>query len=84
MTGTRIGTVTHYFGNISVGVIELTDTLQVGDVVHFLGRTTDFRQEVASLQIEHQAVEQAEAGQDVAMQVTRRVRNRDKVFKLVE
>ena len=84
MEGTRIGTVTHYYGNLSVAVIELTGTLQVGDVVHFLGRTSDFRQEVASLQIEHEAIDKAERGQQVAMQVIQRVRRRDKVFKLVE
>ena len=84
MAGTRIGTVTHYYGNINVAVVDLTATLQVGDVVHFLGRTTDFRQEVGSLQIEHDVVEQAEAGQEVAMQVASRVRKRDKVFKLID
>lgn len=82
MAGTRIGEVTHYFGNISVAVISLTDTIHVGDMVHFLGRTTDFRQEVKSLQIEHEQVEQVGEGQEGALKVIRRVRPRDKVFKL--
>ncbi len=84
MKGTRIGTVTHFFGDISVAVIDLTDTIRLGDVVHFLGSTTDFRQEVVSLQIEHEAVEQADPGQDVAIKVERRVRKRDKLFKLID
>jgi putative protease len=83
MEGTRIGEVTHYFGNISVAVISLTGTIQVGDMVHLLGPTTDFRQEVKSLQIEHEQVEQVGEGQEVAMKVARRVRPRDKVFKLI-
>ena len=82
MGGTRIGEVTHYFGNISVAVISLTGAIQVGDMVHFLGPTTDFRQEVRSLQIEHEQMERVGEGQEVAMKVTRRVRPRDKVFKL--
>jgi putative protease len=84
MGGTRIGEVTHYYGNISVAVISLTSSIQVGDMVHFLGRTTDFRQEVKSLQIEHDPVEQVGEGQEVAMEVIRRVRPRDKVFKLTD
>lgn len=50
--------------------------------MHILGHSTDFRQQVTSLQIEHQPVSEAGPGQDVAMQVERRVRPRDKVFKL--
>ena len=84
MSGTRIGEVTHYFGNISVAVIVLSDIMQVGDTVHFLGRSTDFRQTVTSLQIEHEGVHEVGAGQEVAMKVIRRVRPRDKVFKLTE
>jgi putative protease len=83
MDGTRIGEVTHYFGNISVAVISLSDSIQVGDMVHFLGPSTDFRQEVKSLQIEHKQVEQVGEDQEVAMKVIRRVRPRDKVFKLI-
>jgi hypothetical protein len=82
MGGTRIGEVTHYFGNINVAVISLTDSIQIGDMLHFLGRTTDFRQVVKSLQIEHDQVERVGEGQEVAMEVIRRVRPRDKVFKL--
>lgn len=82
MSGNRIGEVTHYFGNISVAVISLSDTIRVGEMVHFLGRTTDFRQEVKSIQIEHEQVDEAGAAQEVAMKVERRVRPRDRVFKL--
>ncbi len=82
MDGIRIGEVTHFFSKISVAVITLTDTLRVGDTVHFLGRSTDFRQEVKSLQIEHEQVEEAGSGQEVAMKVERRVRQHVRVFKL--
>ncbi len=84
MSGIRIGEVTHYYGNIGVAVISLSDKIKVGDIVHFLGRTTDFHQEVTSLQIEHVQMDQVDAGQEVAMKVVRRVRPRDSVFKLTE
>jgi translation elongation factor EF-1alpha len=82
MAGIRIGNVTHFYGKISVAVIQLTGKIQVGDTVHFLGSSTDFNQNVTSLQIEHQSIEEANPGQEVAMKVNRRVRNGDKVFKL--
>jgi putative protease len=82
MSGVRIGEVTHFFDKIGVAVLALTDTIRVGDTVHILGHATDFHQKVASLQIEHQAVEEARPGQDVAMKVSQRVHPHDAVFKI--
>ena len=82
MSGVRIGEVTHYFDKISVAVLSLTGTLRVGDTVHILGRSTDFQQVVTSLQIEHQPVNEAAPGQDVALKVGQRVRPRDAIFKI--
>ena len=65
-------------------IIDLVDSLQVGDRVHFLGRSTDFLQEITSMQIEHESIAEAGKGQEVAVKVERRVRNHDKVFKITE
>jgi translation initiation factor IF-2 len=83
MSEVPIGRVTHYYGKISVAVLALTDTLRLGDTVHVLGRSTDFQQEVSSLQIEHQAISEAKRGQEVALKVDYPVRRRDSVFKVV-
>jgi translation elongation factor EF-1alpha len=80
--GERVGEVTHFFGKISVAVVKLTNELNVGDNVHFLGRNTDFQQEVASMQVEHEAISVAEAGSEVAIKTTSRVRRGDAVFLL--
>ena len=77
----RVGQVTHYFGKIRVAVMELTETLEVGDTIHFHGHTTDFSQEVASMQIDHKPVESAGKGQEIAIKVRARVRVGDEVFK---
>lgn len=82
MSGAQIGQITHYFDHINVAVLSLTESLRVGDSVHILGHSTDFRQEVTSLQIEHQPVAEAKAEDDVAMKVIQRVHVHDKVFKL--
>lgn len=82
MSGIRIGKVTHFFDRISVAVLDLTDTIRAGDTIHFLGHSTDFKQEVTSLQIEHQAVSEAGPGQEVAMKVIQNVHPNDAVFKI--
>jgi translation initiation factor IF-2 len=84
MSDKHVGKVTHYFGRIGVAVLELKDTLRVGDTVHFLGHSTDFRQKVNSLQIEHQNVSEAKPGQDVALKVDQKVHPNDEVFRTTE
>ena len=82
MTGKRVGTVTHFFDHLNVAVLALTDTMHVGDMLHFLGHSTDFKQEVTSLQIEHQPVNEAGPGADVAVKVTQRVHPNVSIFKI--
>jgi len=83
MSGIRIGKVTHFFDHIGVAVLELTDVIRVGDMVHFLGHASDFKQEITSLQIEHQNVDEAHPGQDVAMKVVQKLHPHDAVFKII-
>lgn len=80
----EIGKVTHYFGKISVGILELTDSLKVGDSIHIKGLHSDFTQRVESMQIEHQNVDEAKAGDLVGIKVQDRVHPNDKVYKVIE
>ena len=84
MPGIQVGQVTHYFDHINVAVLALTEPLRVGDTVHILGHSTDFKQKVTSLQIEHQPVEEAKPGDDVALKVVEPVREHDVVYRVVE
>lgn len=77
----KIGMTTHFFSKISVAVIELTAPLAVGDTILIKGPTTDFEQAVESMQIEHQNVQRAEAGQSIGLRVAERVREKDAVYK---
>jgi putative protease len=77
----KIGRITHFFTKISVAVIELTETLSVGDTIVFKGPTTDFEQTVESMQIEHENVPSAKAGQSIGLKVAQRVRENDMVYK---
>jgi len=77
----EIGRVTHFFSKISVAVIELTTPLAVGDTIMIKGPTTDFEQIVESMQIEHNNVQRAEAGQSIGLKVAQRVRENDIAYK---
>ena len=80
--GKLIGKVTHYFGNIGVTVLELSDTLKVGDTIRIVGGETDFTQTVESMEIEHKKVNEAKAGDSVGLKVSQKVREGYKVYKL--
>lgn len=84
MAAKKIGEVTHFFTNIDVGVVELSDTLKEGDKIRIKGSTTDFEQEVKSMQIEHETVEEAKKGDSIGLKVKDRVREGDEVFLVEE
>jgi len=79
----RVGVVTHYFNHLSVAVVRLeSGSLRVGDTIHIWGHTSDFRQRVGSLQIEHQSVPEVTAGQEFGLKVTEHAREHDVVYKV--
>jgi hypothetical protein len=77
---TSVGVVTHFYNHLGVAVLSLTGDLKVNDVVHFLGSTTDFCQEVHSLEIDHHKLEMGKAGQELAMKMVAAVRKGDKIY----
>jgi len=81
----EVGKVISFFAKISVAAIEITkEELQVGDMVHIKGHTTDFQQSVESMQIENQCVSVAKVGDKIGVKVKERVRNNDVVYKVIE
>ena len=79
----EVGNVTHYYAKIGVAVVELTDTISLGDRMLIKGMTTNVEQAVDSMQIEHENVEKAEAGQSIGLKVSDRVREGDTVYKIL-
>ncbi len=80
--GKLIGKITHYFGNIGVAVIELTDKLKAGDTIRIIGGETDFNQEVDSMEVEHKKVKEAKKGESAGLLVNQKVREGYKVYKI--
>ncbi|KPK64646.1 hypothetical protein AMJ83_00085 [candidate division WOR_3 bacterium SM23_42] len=80
-----IGKITHYFNKISVGIIEITDSeLKIGDTIHIKGHTSDFTQQVTSMQLEHEAIEKAKKGDAIGIKVDSPVHEHDQVFLVTE
>lgn len=82
MAEEKIGRVTHYFDKPGVGAIELSGDLAVGDRVAFRGHTTGFEQTIDSMELDHESVETAVAGEEIAVKVEERVREGDEVYRL--
>ena len=81
--GERIGVVTHYFSHLSVAVVKLeAATLRVGDTIHFRGHTTDFKQRVDSLQVNHADVQEVGPNDDFGLKVREHAREHDVVYKV--
>jgi hypothetical protein len=79
---TQVGKITHYYTRIGVAVLALTDELKLADEIHVLGRITDFHQYVNSLEINHQKIERAGPGMEVALLLEEYARAGDAIFKV--
>ncbi len=79
----QIGQIRHYYTKIGVAVIDLTAKVAVGDTIRVKGMTSDFRQKVESMQIEHVNVQNANAGQSIGLKVMDKVREGDLVYKIL-
>jgi len=79
----EIGKITHYYGHLSVGIIQLTDTLKIGESIHIKGHSSDFTQAIDSMQIEHVSVSEAKLGDMVGIKVVEKAHPGDKVFKVI-
>ena len=80
--GKPIGEVTHYFGNIGVAVIELSDKLKDGEEIRIVGGDTDFTQTADSMEIDRKKVDEAKKGESVGLKVSEKVRPGYKVYKV--
>jgi hypothetical protein len=76
-----IGTVMHYFPKVRAAVVKLKAPLTIGDVVKVKGHTTDFTQNVTSIQIDRVPITSAKKGQEIGLLVESRVRRKDVVYK---
>lgn len=75
-----IGMVTHYFPKVGAAVVKLKKPLAIGDSIVLQGSTTNFQQQVESIEIDHVSIQKAKKGDEIGLQVKDRVREHDFVL----
>ena len=82
MEENQIGTVDHFYSNISVSMIKLTAALKVGDKIRIKGKGAELALDVSSMQINRVPAQEAKAGDLISIQVSQKVRVGDTVHKV--
>lgn len=80
--GKPIGKITHYFGKIGVAIIELADTLKVGDRIKIDQKTSGFEQPVTSMELDKNKIQEAKAGDSVGLKVDQKAKEGSQVYRL--
>jgi putative protease len=81
----QVAVIVKFFAKPSVAALQVIDgTIKKGDMLRYKGHTTDFTEEVYSLEIDNQSVDEVTVGDLVGVKVKERVRENDKVYKVVE
>jgi translation initiation factor IF-2 len=80
-----IGKVKHFYGHIPAIIVELEESLKIGDNIVIKKKNGEerFRQTVESMEIEKKKVEKVEAGKEVAILVISKAKEGDLVYKIV-
>ena len=84
MSEQKVGEVVKFFSKPSVAAVKITDgELNIGDNIKYSGHTTDFIDEVKSMEVDNQSVAKAVVGDFIGIKVSDRVRPGDEVFKVI-
>lgn len=78
----KVGEVTHYFPHVkAAAIMVLKDSIKIGDEIYIKGHTTDFKERVKSMQIDHVPTNEGKKSQEIGLLVKSRVRIGDSVYK---
>ncbi len=81
MTEKKIGKITHYFNHLHVATVNITDgELRIGDMIHVEGHTSNFMQELRSMELEHESTDVAKPGDNVGIAIDEYARENDIVY----
>ena len=81
----QVAVIVKFFAKPSVAALEVTNgIIKKGDILRYKGHTTDFTEEISSMEIDNQVVDEVKVGDLVGVKVKERVRENDKVYKVVE
>jgi putative protease len=78
----KVGEVTHYFPHVNAAAVKMLKSgLKIGDEVYIKGHTSDFREVVESMQLDHVPITEGKRGQEIGLLVKSRVRIGDGVYR---
>jgi translation elongation factor EF-1alpha len=80
----HIGVVTHFFDRIQVAVVLLENELYLDDWILVYGPRTQIRQQVLSMQVNHQPIDKAEPGDEVAIKINDVAREGDDIYLILD
>ncbi len=79
----EVARVVAFFRIPVVAVLKVTEgPLKPGDQVWIRGHTTDLKQTIASMQVNHKPIPEAKKGMEVGVKVSSRVRRGDRVYRI--
>jgi putative protease len=81
----QVGVIVKFFAKPSVAAIQVTGgSIKKGDLLRYSGHTTDFKEEIKSMEVDNEPVEEVKEGDLVGIKVKERVRENDKVYKVLD
>jgi len=85
MAEEEVGVIVTFFAKSSVAALKVTKgSIKKGDTLKYKGHTTDFTEDVKSMEIDNQPVDEATVGDVIGIKVEERVREKDIVYKVVD
>lgn len=79
-TDKPVGEVTHFYGKAGVAIVKFNRDIPKGSKVTFQGATTDFSQEVSSMEFDHKPIILAPKEKEIGIKVKNKVRDGDQVY----
>jgi putative protease len=80
----EVGIITHFFPKVDAAVVKITKgALSVGDSIVIKGHTSDFKEKVLSIQLDHEPIQNAKKGMEIGLKVKAKVREHDVVYRVL-
>jgi len=79
----ELGRVIAFFRIPVVAIIKVTQgSMKIGDRVWIKGHTTDLKQTITSMQVNHQPILEAKKGDELGIKTSSRARRGDRVYRI--
>ncbi|MFH1769816.1 MAG: hypothetical protein ABH833_04090 [Parcubacteria group bacterium] len=76
----KLGEVTHWYDKLGVAVLKLTANLNKGDAIKVVRGDAEFEDTVSSMQVDHEDVESAKKGDEVALKLSQKAKQGSEIY----